>query len=234
MIARFGLKPLSFRNSKFPKLKKASFKGGQQQSRLRNVNNTGTNQLESFHICIFNTEWVINPDNTCSSNIKNLELYCSVNVPSLFEDLTTTFPLIEKARIGSINVLDRMKASNYHLKSLDLSIVNSLKKIYVDCPNLNDFSYSGLVLEELYIDCPKLIYFRYSGCKKIPTFIYLNVPTTIQTSIRFNFSVPSGINSSWFISLNKFVEMIGVHQHVYLHLDVCRLELVRAIVVSDL
>ncbi|XP_021841719.1 uncharacterized protein [Spinacia oleracea] len=83
----------------------------------------------------------------------------------------------------------------------------------------------GLVLEELYIDCPKLIYFRYSGCKKIPTFIYLNVPTTIQTSIRFNFSVPSGINSSWFISLNKFVEMIGVHQHVYLHLDVCRLEL---------
>uniref|UniRef100_A0A803KQ45 F-box domain-containing protein n=1 Tax=Chenopodium quinoa TaxID=63459 RepID=A0A803KQ45_CHEQI len=59
-----------------------------------------------------------------------------------------------------------------------------------------DIHYVFLILQKLYVDCPNLKYFR------------------------FDFNVYSHLDTSWFISLKKFIEQIGGHKSIWLPLRV--------------
>lgn len=138
---------------------------------------------------------------------------------------------MEKAEITDIRGVNTIKASNFHLRKLKLHLrrFNSVKKIYIDCPNLRDFKYNGYVVEEFYIDCPKLSNFWYyeNYDEKIPTFTFFDVYTSLKHT-SFNFSVYYIPNTSWFIGLKKFLKQIDVHiNNVSLHLDVRCSKLVR-------
>ncbi|KAL2940689.1 hypothetical protein RDABS01_029039 [Bienertia sinuspersici] len=203
--------------SKFPKLKKAIVEG--RQGNLQSVDITETN-LESFCCNSLDLDCLMNL--AACSNIRVLELsQCYISEPDLLKDLTTSFPLLEKAELFDVmhytEVFDRITAANSHLKSLKLLFNRVIQKISINCPKLSHFDYIGAGFEEVYLDCPRLRTCYYNS-SKVPRKILLDLPTDIQYNV-FSFSVYYKLGKSWFINIRKFLEHIAGCDTVYLRLD---------------
>ncbi|KAL2941876.1 F-box/LRR-repeat protein 15 [Bienertia sinuspersici] len=188
--------------SKFPNLKNATVEG--HQGNLQSVDIRET-YLE-----------------TACSNIRVLELnQCYISEPDLLKDLTTSFPLLEKAELFDVmhytEVFDRITTANSHLRSLKLLSNRVIQKISINCPKLRYFSHIGAGIEEVYLDCPKLRTCYYN-LRDVPRKILLDLPTDIQYNV-FSFSVDYKLGKSWFISIRKFLEQIAGCDTVYLRLD---------------
>ncbi|KAL2940800.1 hypothetical protein RDABS01_029150 [Bienertia sinuspersici] len=137
------------------------------------------------------------------------------------ENLTTSFPLLEKAELFDVmhytEVFDRITAANSHLRSLKLLFNRVIQKISINCPKLSHFDYIGAGFEEVYLDCPRLRTCYYNS-SKVPRKILLDLPTDIQYNV-FSFSVYYKLGKSWFINIRKFLEHIAGCDTVYLRLD---------------
>ncbi|KAL2941878.1 LRR receptor-like serine/threonine-protein kinase RCH1, partial [Bienertia sinuspersici] len=210
----FGIESLML--SEFSKLKKAFVVG--KQDFLDSVDIRETN-LESFHCedvkCFINL--------AACSNIRVLELnQCYISEPDLLKDLTTSFPLLEKAGLSDVRThedLDRITvANNSHLRSLKLLSNRVIQEISTDCPKLRNFKYIGAGFEKVYLDCQKLRICYYKSSWKVPRLILLDLLTDIQYSV-FSLFVYYKLGKSSFISTKKILEQIPGCTNVYLHFN---------------
>ncbi|KAL2942204.1 hypothetical protein RDABS01_030554 [Bienertia sinuspersici] len=201
--------------SKFTKLKKASVVG--QQEYLESVDITETN-LESFHCSCVDLNCLISL--AACRYMRVLELHhCYLSEPDLLKDLTTSFPLLEKAKLFDgipYEGLDSITVANSDLTSLKLLFNRDIRVISVKCPNLRHFDCYIHGLEEVYLDCPKLRTCYYNSLS-VPRLILLDLPTDIEYIV-FSFSLHYKLDKSWFISIWKFLEQIVGCNTVYLHL----------------
>ncbi|KAL9228718.1 hypothetical protein vseg_004267 [Gypsophila vaccaria] len=189
--------------SKFPRLRKAVIEP-QDGNQIDTVDIVDTN-LECFK-CITKTNLVVSP--AACAGIRELSLaWCTVSQPNLFNDLTATFPLLEKIDI-LVKDVDSLKAANNALRELRLFYTHGsvLKEVQIDCPNLTWLEFGSKGLTQLYVDCPKLRVFRYCG-NTIPKRVFFSSMPDLEES-RCHISEYEACDTLWLINLRAFLILV--------------------------
>ncbi|XP_074289977.1 uncharacterized protein LOC141616716 [Silene latifolia] len=208
--------------SRFPRIKKTVLK--LEDGWLNDLDIVDTNlqclECESITYCHFNSE--------ACAGIRELLLNCSTKQPELFKNLTTTFPLLEQIDFVIFDDdddgynYDTLKAANSLLRTLKFfsdSRVHQVKEVHIDCPNLTLLHcQTNGGLTELYVNCPKLRQFYYSG-DTIPERVFFSSTAALKFS-QCNIEI-GYYNISRLINLRAFlVDIMGTTTYLTLKFSI--------------